>query len=59
MECVILFRNTRNKRVGFIEDADGQITVFENEDVAVDYAIMGHSPVLKAFPYQVVKLDEL
>lgn len=59
MECVILYRNTQNNRVGFIEDADGQITVFENEDVAVDYAIMGSSPVLKAFPYQVVVLDEL
>lgn len=59
MECVILFRNTQNGRVGFIDEADGQISVFENEDVALDFALSGRSPVLTAFPYQVVKLDEL
>lgn len=59
MECVILFRNTQNGRVGFIDDGDGQISVFENHDVAVDYALMGGSPVLRAFPYQIVELSEL
>jgi hypothetical protein len=58
MECVILFRNTQNAAVGFIADGD-EIAVFPNEDAAIDFARDGNSPVLRAFPYQVVLLDEL
>lgn len=58
METVILFRNTQTGRVGFIADGD-EIAVFKNEDEAIQFAESGKSPLLKAFPYQVVPLDEL
>jgi hypothetical protein len=57
MECVILFRNTGNGAVGFIGD-DGEIAVFEREE-AIEFALSGDSPALRAFPYQIVELDEL
>ena len=57
MECVILFRNTRNDRVGFVSDDEGDIAVFRNEDEAI---LAAHkTTVCRAFPYQVVVLDEL
>lgn len=61
MECVILFRNTQNGRVGFISDEDkpDHMAIFKSEDDAIGFARHGGSPVLRAFPWQVVLLDEL
>jgi hypothetical protein len=58
-ECVILFRNTQNNRVGFVIDGDDpcEIAVFPHRDAAIDVA--AHIPILRAFPYQIVELDEL
>lgn len=57
MECVILWRNTSNGRVGFLSDENGEISVFENWDEAVDVA--ADHPICVAFPFQIVELDEL
>lgn len=60
MECVILFRNTQNGSVGFISyERDDQMAVFKSEDEATKFALSGESPVLRAFPWQVVILDEI
>lgn len=58
-ECVILFRNTQNGRVGFIaaNDDPGEIAVFKNRDEAI--ACTEWQPLLRAFPYQIVEVDEL
>jgi len=57
-ECVILFRNSRNKQVGFVTKDDGEsIAVFPSraaaEEVIVDV------PILEAYPWQILELDEL
>lgn len=57
MDCVILFRNPSNGRVGFISDEDGEPTVFFNFERAVDCA--DSHPLLQAWPYQIVECDEL
>lgn len=57
MECVILFRNTQNGRVGYVGDGD-EIAVFTDYDEAVS-AALNDVPICRAFPWQVVELDEL
>lgn len=57
MECVILWRNTQNNRVGFISDDDGEILVFDNMEDAIELALEHN--LLLAFPYQIVELNEL
>lgn len=57
MECVILFRNTQNGKVGFVSEENGEIAVFASEDEAADAA--GGITICRAFPYQVTPLDEL
>lgn len=57
MECVILWRNTQNDKVGFISDEAGEIAVFRNIDEAIDLA--SDHTLLRAFPFQIVELDEL
>jgi hypothetical protein len=57
-ECVILFRNPSNGKVGFIQtDAlEGEILVLDEEDaikLAQDHALLKH------WAHQIVKLDEL
>jgi hypothetical protein len=56
-ECVILFRNTMNDRVGFVTDAEGEMRVFANRDEALAEA--DHVPILQVYPWQLVELDEL
>src|SRR6266853_5203004 len=55
-DCVILFRNTRTGEVGFVSDDDGELLVFSNHDDAVSGAET--VPILRAFPYQIIELDE-
>jgi hypothetical protein len=59
-ECVILFRNPTNDRVGFVangEDDDG-IAVFEGPHEADEVAQT--VPVIKAgWAYQIVELEDL
>lgn len=57
VECVILFRNTQNGRVGYVSDDKGEIAVFPHDDAAI--AAAEHTTICKAFPYQIVPLDEL
>lgn len=58
MECVILFRNTQNGKIGYVsEDDPDRIAVFANRDEAISAA--GNTAVCKAFPYQIVEVDEL
>lgn len=62
MECVILYRNTQNDKVGFVTDGEDSlglplIAVFKHIDDAIEAA--SYTTVCKAFPYQIVELDEL
>lgn len=58
IECVILFRNTQNGKVGFVCENDGEnIAVYKNRDAAIDG--VPDVPILRAFPYQIIELDEL
>lgn len=60
MECVILFRYP-NGRVDFIsgqnEVEPSAIAVFPDRDAANEAA--QRVPVCKAFPFQIVELDEI
>lgn len=58
-ECIIVFRNPGNDRVGFIakDDDSGDPEVFPHHDAAVEFALK-HS-LLQAWPFQIVELDEL
>lgn len=57
MDCCILFRNTSNDRVGFVSDEAGELAVFPDMDAAIEAAEM--TPICRAYPYQIVQLDEL
>lgn len=60
MECVILWRNTGNGMVGYLSRSDEQtdeIAVFNDFEAAL--RIAHQHPLCKAFPYQIVVLDEL
>jgi len=57
-QCVILFRNTMNKRVGFVTEDDLEnIKVFPNMHDALE--AVGDVPILRAYPYQIIELDEI
>jgi len=60
-ECVILWRNTQLGRggVGFIstDDDPDKIAVFKDRDEAIDCALK--HPLFRAFPYQIVELEDL
>ena len=60
-QCVILWRNTQPGRggIGFIskDDQSEEIAVFKDYDEAKECA-MEH-PLFRAFPYQIVELDDL
>lgn len=59
IQCVILWRNTQNGAVGFISDEhrDGEIAVFESYEEAEALADTHH--LLRAFPFQIVLLEDL
>jgi hypothetical protein len=59
MQCVILWRNTQNGCVGFITETDrpDEIAVFADRDEAESLA--DRHPVLRAFPHQIVDLEDL
>ncbi len=59
-ECVILFRNTGNGKVGFVSESEehsDNIATFQHREAAL--AAVPEVPILRAFPYQIVELDEL
>jgi hypothetical protein len=57
-QCVILYRNSRNNRVGYVSDEDGEsIAVFESEAEAMETA--HQVPICQAYPYQIVELSDL
>ena len=57
-ECVILFRNTMNKRVGFVTEDDCEsIAVFPDRDEAIKAAF--NVPICQVYPWQLVELDEI
>lgn len=57
-ECVILWRNTQSNKVGYVSDGDGdQIMVYADRDAAI--RDVPNIPILRAFPYQIVEMDEL
>ncbi len=58
MDHVILFRNTLNNRVGFVTEDDCEsILVFPTFAEALN--AVGTVPILRAYPYQIVALDDL
>lgn len=58
MECIILYRNTGNGAVGYVSDGDGdKIMVYRDQEAAI--RDVPNIPILQAFPYQIVMLDEL
>lgn len=58
MEGVILFRNKSNGRVGYVSDGESdKIMVYRNEESAL--RDVPNIPILRAFPYQIVELDQL
>lgn len=59
MECVILFRNPFNDKIGFMPDSDGQIAVWPDHDAAVESIESFQPPKKKDWVYQIVELDEL
>jgi hypothetical protein len=58
-ECVILYRNPSNGKVGFIggDDEDHVVAIFGSRDAAI--RIADRMPICRAFPWQIVELDEL
>lgn len=54
---IILFRNTQNGAIGTISDEIGEIATFPTREAA--QAIVDYQPILRAFPSQIVELDEL
>lgn len=57
MDTIIVYRNPNSGRVGIITDDDGEPYVFPHMDDAI--AATDRIPVLQAFHYQIVELDEL
>lgn len=58
MECIILYRNTNSDKVRALTEGDeDDIAVFPHHDAAVECA--EHHPMCRAYPYQIVDLDEL
>jgi len=57
MQYVIVYLNTRNDSIGFVADDNGEIAVFDNLDLAVTAAKT--APILRAYPFQIIELDEL
>lgn len=55
MPCLIMWRNTQNGTLGFIEGDDGSPFVFGSRADAEIHA--DEAPVLQAFPYQIVELE--
>ena len=58
-ECVILFRNPHNGAVGYIkpdEDKIGSLS-FPNFEAALK--VVEEHETIRAWPYQIVELDEL
>ena len=57
-ECVIIFRNPSNSRVGYVREGDSdEIAVYRDYEAAL--RDVPNIPILRAFPYQVVELDEI
>lgn len=56
-ECIILYRNTASGLVGFVNDSEDDVMVFADRDAAI--AAADTVPILRAYPYQIVELDEL
>lgn len=56
-ECIIIYRNPNSDHVGAIVDSDepDRIYRFANTDEAIAFADV--SPLLQAFPYQIIELD--
>ncbi len=59
MDCVILYRNLENGKIGFITDDSGELAVFPDFDAAVTAVESETIPILQLYPYQIVILDEL
>lgn len=58
MECVILYRNPGSGGVGYVSDGESdKIMVYTDHDAAL--RDVPNVPVLRAWPYQIVVLDEL
>ena len=59
MDHCILFRNTSNGRIGFVSEGDDSdvIAVYPDLDAAVEAS--ENVPILRAYPFQIVCLDEL
>lgn len=58
MDFVILYRNTQNKKIGFVSEEDpDKIAVFKSFEDAIDGA--RNTTICRAFPYQVIAVDEI
>lgn len=58
MECVILYRNTRNQKVGYVSEGESdKIAVYNDQEQAI--RDIPNILILRTYPYQIVELDEL
>lgn len=55
-ECIIIFRNTSNQRIGYVTfDERGDLAVFKDRDEAEKAS--RKVPICQAYPFQIVELD--
>lgn len=55
-ECMIVWRNTGNGKVGTITDGDSDnAMVYRDYDAAV--SDIPNIPILRAYPYQIIELE--
>ena len=58
MECVILYRNTNNGKVGFVTDGDSDVMMVYRDVESAERDIPNIA-ILRGYPYQIVELSEL
>lgn len=56
MDHVILYRNSGNGKIGFVSESE-EIAVFDSWEAAL--SAVADVPVLRAFPYQIVEINEI
>jgi hypothetical protein len=57
-ECVILYRNKQNGKVGYVSDGeDDKIAVYNDHDGAL--RDVPNIPILRVSRYQIVELEDL
>ncbi len=58
-DCIIVFRNPRNGAIGIIREDDDSDDPFVLPDRDAAIAFAQSHPLLRAWPFQILELDEL